>query len=72
MKGFIEVTESYRNKTVSVSVANIKYVQKDDEETFIVFFGVSRKNIKKPWCSLGMAVKESYDEVLAKIKEATD
>lgn len=74
MKGFIEVTRIQNNepRTTLVSVASIKFVEVDKGETVIMLFGFPPKRKNKPWDAFGMAVKESYAEVLAKIEKATE
>lgn len=74
MKGFIEVTRNQNNETrkVLVSVASIKFMEMDNGETCIILFGSTQKRKGKPWDASGVSVKESYSEVLAKIKEATE
>lgn len=74
MKGFIEVTRIQNNEphTTLVSVASITHIEVDNGSTAIFLFGCPPKRKNKPWDAFGMAVKESYAEVLAKIKEATE
>lgn len=75
MKGFIEVTRidvEPTTRTALVSVAAIKFVEVDKGQTIISLYGFLDKHKDKPWHALGMAVSETYEEVLAKIKEATE
>ncbi len=74
MKGFIEVT-LFRNcepTNVLVSLGQIKYVEKDIESGKAVIACACVSGKGKGWTSLSLAVKETYEEVVAKIKEATE
>lgn len=76
MKGFIEVTRIYRDNPAQqkclIAISAIKSIEVEaDGLLFVVFENVDRKG-KQPWVSLGYSIKETYNEVVAKIKEAVE
>lgn len=67
MKGFIEITRVDNGKKTLIAVAEIKYVEECSSETFIAVWHYGHRNHTY---NLGHSVKESYAEVVEKIKQA--
>jgi len=68
MKGFIEVT-AFDGTKVFIAVSEIMFVDYDEDNVYIVL----RCEMKKKRVKRGVIyVNESYDEIVAKIKEATE
>lgn len=65
MSGFIEVTGVANGGKICISVERIFAFTEDGDGTYIETY---QDRMRHSW---GYAVKESYDEVVAKIKEAT-
>lgn len=69
MKGFIEITSKLSGNKLLIAVSKIRYVGDFSENTVIVFnvFCYKKNEITDYICAM-----ETYDEVVAKIKEATE
>ncbi len=70
MKGFIEVTNTNRNNKILIAVAQIKSIEQFDNYTAISMACVDGKRFQQSWSNLCWGVKESYSEVVEKIKAA--
>ncbi len=69
MKGFIEITSKLSGNKRLIAVSKIRYVGDYSGNTVIVFnvFCYKKNEITDYICAM-----ETYDEVVAKIKEATE
>lgn len=69
MKGFIEITSKLSGNKRLIAVSKIIYVGDYNGDTVIVFnVNYYKKNEKINY----LCAMETYDEVVAKIKEATE
>ncbi len=69
MKGFIKVTAKSNDSKVLVALSAIKLIQTDDDGVNI---GLAITGYRHSWVVQSLLVSESYDEVVAKIKDATE
>lgn len=67
MKGFIEITRADNGKKMSIAIAEIKYVEECSNETYIAVWHYGHR---RDTFNMGHSAKESYAEVIEKIKQA--
>lgn len=67
MKGFIEITRIGNGKKMLIAVSEIKYVEECKNETFIAVWHYGHRH---DTFNMGHSSKETYSEILEKIKQA--
>lgn len=74
MKGFIEIEiiRDGKRNNVLVALSNIIYVEKDSNGAADISFWCIERRKNRPWTALCIQSVETYDEVVSKIKEATE